>query len=151
MVEQTGMETKEVTTVATEAPAQVIKTPTKVVPPPVVAEHPQQVFEKKKTIFRTHQIIWYILGVIEVLLGFRMALKALGADPISFFTSLIYTLSDPLVMPFTGILPPSGSVTATYEWSTIIAALVYLVIAYGLVELILLLKPVTPTEVERTI
>ncbi|MBP9718990.1 MAG: YggT family protein [Candidatus Levybacteria bacterium] len=116
-----------------------------------MSEHPQKVFEKKKTIFQTHQIIWYIVGVIEVLLGFRMALKALGANQTSFFTSMIYTLSDPLVLPFSGILPTSGTITATFEWSTIIAAVVYLILALGITELIRLLKPVTPDEVEHTV
>lgn len=144
-------ETQEVTTVSTAEPQQVVKTTTKVVPPTVVTEHPQKVFEKKKTIFRTYQIIWYIVGVVEVLLGFRMALKALGAFPSSFFTSMIYTLSDPLVLPFTGILPASGTVNATFEWSTIIAAVVYLILAFGIMELMQLLKPVTPDEVEHTV
>ena len=150
-MEQLVKDTQEVTTVSTETPQQVVKTTTKVVPPPVMTDHPQKVFEKKKTIFRTHQIIWYIVGVIEVVLGFRMALKALGADPASFFTSLIYTLSDPLVIPFSGILPPAGTVRATFEWSTIIAAMVYLILSFGIIELIRLLKPVTPDEVNQTV
>ncbi len=150
-METVTKEIQEVTTVSPANPEQIVKTTTKVFTPPVVTEHPQKVFEKKKTIFRTHQIIWYIVGVIEVLLGFRMTLKALGANPVSIFTSLIYTLSDPLVIPFRGILPPSGSITATFEWSTIIAAVVYLVLAFGIIELIRLIKPVTPDEVEHTV
>lgn len=152
MVEQTNLGTKEVTTVSTPMQSgQIVKTTTKVVPPSVITEHPQKVFEKKKTIFRTNQIIWYIVGVVELLLGFRMTLKSLGADPISIFTSFVYTLSDPLVIPFDGILPPSGSINATFEWSTIIAAIVYLVFAFGIMELIHLLKPVSPDEVEQTV
>lgn len=143
--------TQEVTTVSTQAPQEVVRKTTVITPPPITTEHPQKVFEKKKTLFRTYQIIWYILGIIEVLLGFRMALKALGALPTSFFTSLIYVLSDPLVIPFSGILPSSGSINATFEWSTIIAALVYLILAYGLVQLLSLMKPVTPHEVEHTV
>ncbi|MDP3940836.1 MAG: YggT family protein [bacterium] len=144
-------QTEEVTTVSTAAPQQVVKTTTKVTPPPVKTEPPQQVFEKKKTIFRTYQIIWYILAVIEVLLGFRMVLKALGANPTSGFTTLVYALSNPLAMPFSGILPVSISGNSIFEWSTIIAALVYLLIAFGLVHLMQMIKPVTPNEVEQKV
>lgn len=144
-------EIEEVTTVSTAVPQQVVKTTTKVTPPPVKTEAPQQVYEKKKTIFRTYQIIWYVLAVIELALGFRMALKALGANPTSGFTNLVYALSNPLVLPFRGILPVSASGSTTFEWSTIIAALVYLLIAYGLVHLMQMIKPVTPTEVEQKV
>ena len=71
--------------------------------PPVQTEHPQKVYEKKKTIFRTYQVIWYILGVIEILLTFRVVLKMLGANISSPFVSLIYVITDPLAAPFRGI------------------------------------------------
>lgn len=145
------VETQEVTTVSQASPTQVVKT-TKQVTPPVSNEHPQKAFQKKKFIFRTHQIIWYILGIIEFLLAFRMALKALGANPLSGFTSLIYALSDPLALPFSGIF----GITATpqgnfFEWSTLVAAIVYALVAFGLVELMQLVKPVSKEEVEHTV
>lgn len=118
------------------------------VEPAVKGEAPQKVFDKKKTIFRFNQIIWYILGLIEVILGFRMSLKALGANPFSGFTSLIYAISDPLALPFQGILRTSVTQGAVFEWSTIIAAIVYLCIAWGLVYLLDLIYPITPKDVE---
>lgn len=133
----------------TVAPEKVIRT-TKVTPG-VVTEHPQRVFEKKKTIFRLYQVIWYILAVIEVLLAFRVALKALGANSISMFVSLIYALSAPFAIPFLGIFPTSASGSMVFEWSTIIAAIVYALIAYGLVHLLQLVKPVTPREVSEVV
>ena len=117
----------------------------------VKTEHPQRVFEKKKAIFRTYQVIWYILAVIEVLLAFRVALKVFGANPFSGFTSLVYTLSDPLAFPFSGILQTSISGNSIFEWSTIIAAIVYALVAYGLVYLLQIMKPVTPTEVTQNV
>ncbi len=140
----------EVTTVSNEAPTKVIKT-TKQVEPQVRTEHPQVVYQKKKAIFRTYQVIWYILVVVEVLLLFRISLKALGANPFSGFTSLIYALSDPLALPFQGILGTSVSQGSVFEWSTIIAAIVYALIAAGLVQLMQFFKPVTPKEVEDTV
>lgn len=119
--------------------------------PGVKTEHPQVAYNKKHAIFRAYQVIWYILGLIEILLGFRMALKALGANPASGFTSLIYTLSDPLALPFQGILRTSATNGSVFEWSTIIAAIVYALIAYGIIYLMQMIKPVDPEEVETTV
>lgn len=142
---------QEVTTVSTNAPEQVVTRTTTVQPPRIRTEHPQKVFEKKKAIFRSHQIIWYILAIIEVLLGFRMVLQVLGANPTSGFTNLVYALSGPFALPFRGILPLNASGGSIFEWSTIIAAIVYLVVAYGIIYLLQILKPVTPGEVEQSV
>lgn len=142
---------QEITTVQTAAPQQQVIKTTTTVPPVIKTEHPQQVFQKKKAIFRTHQIIWYLLAVIEVLLGFRMSLKALGADPTSGFTNAVYAFSNLFALPFRNILPASVSGNSVIEWSTIIAGIVYLIIAYGIVHLILMLKPLTPQEVSQNV
>lgn len=128
-------------------------TKTRVIQEPLVkTEHPQKTYEKKKFILRTNEVIWTILGIIELLLGFRIALKALGANPSSDFVSLIYAISTPLAAPFQGILRSNiGDGASYFEWSTIIAAIVYLVIAYVITLIIDLVRPVSPEEVESTI
>ncbi len=145
-------EVERVTTVSRDEPAHVTETTRTVATPPVQTEHPQKAYEKKKVIFRTYQIVWYILGVIEVLLTFRVLLKILGANSNSIFVSLIYILSDPFAIPFRGIfgvtMAPNG---AYFEWSTLVAMIVYLLVAYGLVHLIQLIKPTTPQEVNEKV
>lgn len=141
-------ETQEVTTTETHKPQVVTKVKT-VIPPPIKTEHPQKVYEKKKAIFRSYQVIWYILILIEVLLGFRMTFKAIGANPFSGFVSLINAITGPLTLPFSGIIPSSVSGNTVVEWSTVVAAIVYLLIAVGLVNLFQFVKPVTPEEVEQ--
>ena len=123
----------------------------KVVHPVVQTEHPQKAYNKKKTIFRAYQVIWYLLGVIEVLLAFRFVLKAIGASPYSGFVSFIYIVSAPFAGPFQGVVGSYVSSGAVVEWSTVIAAIVYFVVAYGLVYLIQLIKPVGQEEVEETV
>jgi hypothetical protein len=125
---------------------------TKVVHEPlVVADHPQDVYETKKTIFRSWQIIWFALAVIEILLGLRIVFKAIGANPFSGFVSFVYTITDILVAPFTGIIRSSVSGNSVIEWSTIIATIVYALIAWGLVYAISIARPVTPEEVEKAV
>lgn len=140
----------EVTTVEKSQPQQVVRT-TKKVTPQVQTEHPQKVFEKKKTIFRFYQVVWYILTFIEILLAFRVTFKAIGANPFSGFVSLIYSITDPLTIPFAGILRTSASGSSVIEWSTIVAAVVYFLLAWGLVSLLQFVKPVTPEEVEQEV
>lgn len=141
-------ETEEVVVTNAE-PEQIVKTTT--TSPVVKTDHPQKIYDKKIVIFRTYQIIWYILGVIEILLTFRIVLKALGAYSLSGFTSFIYAVSDPLALPFMGILPMSTNTNSVFEWSSLIAIVVYAVIAFGLVYLLQLIKPVTPGEVEESV
>lgn len=136
-------ETKQVTEVRTQTTDA----------PPVLntVGHTQKVYAKKKAIFRAYQIIWYILGLIEVLLAFRFILKALGANPTSGFTSFIYALSNPFALPFRGIFPTAVAQPSVIEWSTILAGIVYLIVAYGIVQLFQLVKPTNPHEVEEKV
>lgn len=150
MVDQSKVE--EITTVERAAPSQVVRKVTTVAPPSVQTELPQKAYEKKKTIFRTYQVIWYILGVIEILLTFRVLLKMLGANINSAFVSLIYIITDPLAVPFNGIFGVSiNQIGALFEWSTLVAMAVYALIAYGLIQLMQLIKPTTPQEVEKEV
>lgn len=143
---------QEVTTVSRSAPAQVVRTTKTVTPPPVQTEHPQTVYKKKKVIFRTYQVIWYILGIIESLLAFRVVLKMLGANASSGFASLIYTITDPMAQPFRGIFQISANEQgAVLEWSTFVAMIVYGLIAFALVQLMQFMKPTTPQEVEEKV
>ncbi len=139
---------EEVTITKSQSPEQIVRKTTTQAEPQAKGEAPQKVYDKKKTIFRFNQIIWYILGLIEVLLIFRVTLKAVGANPSSGFTSLIYSITAPLAVPFSGILGVSITGNSLIEWSTIVAAIVYLCIAWGLIYLLDLIYPITPKDVE---
>jgi hypothetical protein len=86
------------------------------------------------------RIIYYILGVLEVLLVFRFIFKLLGANPQSSFISLIYTLTGALLAPFFGIFKPFVTKgiesQSVMEPATLIGLLVYALIAWGLVQLL---------------
>jgi uncharacterized protein YggT (Ycf19 family) len=112
---------------------------------------PQKEYQTKKAIFRTYQIIWYVLGIIEVVLAFRILLKLLGANMSSGFTNFIYAISGPFALPFAGILRTSVSSVSVLEWSTLIAMAVYAIVAYGIVALFQLIKPTNEEEVEQTV
>lgn len=119
----------------------------------VVQDQPQMqgAYQKKKVIFRAYQIIWYILGFVEILLGFRIGLKVLSANPGSGFVDLVYNVSDPFALPFAGIFGVTVSRGNVFEWSTFVAMAVYAIIAYGIVKLFQFIKPTNPVEVSESV
>lgn len=95
-------------------------------------------------------LIYFVAGLIDVLLFFRLIFKVTGANPGSGFVSLIYSLTQFLVLPFAGIFPRAtteGAVTtAIFEPSTLVAILVYGLLAWGLVQLLQVLSREKTTE-----
>ncbi len=85
-------------------------------------------------------LIYFIFAVLDVLLAFRFVLQLLGANPSSGFVDFIYNLSAIFVTPFIGIFNESlarGAVTTSvFEPATLIAIVVYGLVAWGIVTLI---------------
>ncbi len=106
-------------------------------------------YPEKKVIFKTSQVLWYILGLIEILLGFRFVFKLFGANAGSPFVRLIYGLTDGMTWPFRGIFRIVEVSGAVFDWSTLVAMAVYAAIAYGLARLLQIIKPISPEELER--
>ena len=151
MTQNIVTESQEETVESVTHPEKTIKTTTKVASPPLENTPPHKAYKTKKAIFRTYQVIWYILGIIEVLLVFRLLLRFIGANPNSGFTLLVYTLSAPFAVPFLGVVRPSIAGNTVMEWSTLIAMAVWALVAWGLIELFQLIKPVNPLEVEDAV
>ncbi len=99
-----------------------------------------------KPLFRASQIIWYIASVIEVLLITRFVLKLLAANPGAGFSKLIYSLSDPLIVPFTTVFPSSTVASNVFEWTTLLAIFTYWLVALALVRLLSMSRSVSRTE-----
>ena len=89
-------------------------------------------------------IIYFLFGVLEILLVFRLILKLLGATVSSAFVRLIYSLTGIFILPFEGIFRrgfTQGIETASvFEPSTLVAIIVYAVLAWGVVKLVRVLS-----------
>ncbi len=99
-----------------------------------------------RPLYRGTQVVWYILGVIEVLLAFRFILRAMGANPAAGFTSFIYGVTSLFVAPFLAVFRSFRASTSTIEWSTLLAMLVYWLIAWAIVKIFVMSKPVSTLE-----
>jgi uncharacterized protein YggT (Ycf19 family) len=81
-------------------------------------------------------IIYVILGIVVALIILRVVLKALAANTGAAFTDFVYSVTAPLVAPFQGIFgTPQTSNGSTFELSSIVAIIVYAVIAWAIVRL----------------
>ena len=86
--------------------------------------------------FRATAVVGFLVGVIDVLIAARFLGKLFGASAQSAFVNGIYSVSAPLVAPFTGIFGDTGSKTNMFETASLVALVVYAVIGWGLVVLI---------------
>lgn len=99
-----------------------------------------------KPLFRGTQVAWYILGILEALLAFRFVLKLLAANSGAGFTNFIYKASYIFAAPFLSVFRISQVAGSIFEWTTLLAMLVYLIIAWGIVKFFLMSKTVSTPE-----
>ncbi len=65
-----------------------------------------------------------------------MILKALAANTGAAFTGFVYNVTDPLVAPFQGIFATPTARGSVFEFSSIVAIVVYALIAWAMVRLV---------------
>ena len=99
-----------------------------------------------KPLYRGTQIVWYILGLIEVLLAFRFVLKLLGANASAGFTNFIYGVTYIFAAPFLSVFRVSQVAGSVFEWTTLLSMLVYWIVALGIIQLLLMGKTVSTPE-----
>jgi hypothetical protein len=85
--------------------------------------------------FRMVQTVWWLLAVVEAIIGLRVVFRALAAVDTG-FVSVIYAVSDPLVAPFRGIVTDYARRGNVIEVGSLIAMGVYLLAAVLVVRLL---------------
>ena len=82
------------------------------------------------------RIIWYITGVIVVLLALRLVLLLLGAQQGNGFVDFVYSLSGVFAAPFFGIFNDTAIYGSShFEPSSLVAVAAYLLVGWGLAKL----------------
>jgi hypothetical protein len=81
------------------------------------------------------RVIYFILVVLEVIMALRFIFKLLGANESNGFVSFLYNLSYVFVAPFEGIFTDPHIGRVVFEITTLIAMLIYALVAWGLVWL----------------
>ncbi|ACZ39965.1 hypothetical protein [Sphaerobacter thermophilus] len=107
----------------------------------------QEVLRRRAIFQRIATVVWTIIGFIEALIGLRVLLKLIAANPDNAFVNGVYDFSGVFVNPFLGIVNDPQSGNSVLEINSLIAMVVYLLIGWGLVRLIWLIFYTTePTE-----
>lgn len=92
----------------------------------------------------TGYVIYFLFGVIEFLLIFRLVFKLSGANPSSGFVSFIYSLTQIFIAPFSGIFRQATTqgveTTAVLEPAVLVAIVVYAVLAWGITQIVVILS-----------
>jgi hypothetical protein len=100
---------------------------------------PGQTVERRAALTRITQLIWFFAGVLEALLGIRFVLKLLAANPEAGFATFVYGITEVFLAPFAGLTATPSASGAVLEIPTLIAMLVYALVAWGIVRLIWIL------------
>ncbi len=89
-------------------------------------------------------LIYFFFGALEILLIFRLILRLTGANSFSAFVGLIYGVTGIFIVPFQGIFHQATGqgvvTTAVLEPATLVAIVVYAVLAVGIVKLLRILS-----------
>lgn len=87
------------------------------------------------------RFVWFIVGVINVLIAIRFALLLLGANQSAGFVDFVYAVTAVLVAPFAGILGEPAYGSFVFEWTSLLAIAVYSLIAWGIAKLLTVTRP----------
>lgn len=82
--------------------------------------------------------IYWLSGLLEILLALRFGLRLFGANPENDFARLITNLSDPFMAPFSTLFvsPASNNGTNIFDVNIIIAIIAYALLSYLVVSFV---------------
>jgi hypothetical protein len=114
-------------------------------------EHEQGRQQRVATIKAT-QIIWLLLGLLEAAIALRVVFKLIAVNAANPFAKLLYGVTHLFVGPFASLVRNPSSGGNVLEATSIIAMLVYLLIAWGIERIVnvVFYRPRGPVSVRQT-
>lgn len=115
-------------------------------------EH-EQGQEQRVATFKATQLVWLLFVILEGLIALRVLFKLIGVNPENAFASLLYSVTNIFVAPFASLVSAPAAAGMVLEISSIIAMIVYLLIAWVTVKLInvFFYRPRGPVSTRQTI
>lgn len=109
--------------------------------------------EKRATTFKITQIIWLLLGILEVLMALRVVFKLVGVNGGNSFAAFLYNITGFFIAPFASLAGAPSAGNSVLEVSSLIAMLVYLLIAWALERIVYVIfyRQHGPVTVRQTI
>ena len=88
--------------------------------------------EQRIFTFKATQLVWLLFGVLEAMIALRIGLKLIGANAASPIAVFIYGFTDLFLWPFAGLTATPAVGGMVLEITSVIAMLVYALIAWAL-------------------
>lgn len=107
--------------------------------------------ERRLLVSRLAQLIWLMFGFLEALIGLRVVLKLIAANPNNPFAYLVYSFTELFLWPFRGLTAAPSFNGMELEIPAIIAIFVYALLGWLLVRLIWVLFYNPASRTVRTI
>lgn len=79
--------------------------------------------------------IWYIVGIIDILLALGLVFKLFGAKAVG-FANFLYGITNFFAAPFRGIFPNPKVEGAYFDTAALVAIVVYILVGWIIVRLI---------------
>ena len=95
--------------------------------------------ERRIFTFKATQLVWLLFGILEALIAVRIGLKLIGANPDSPIAVFIYGFTSLFLFPFSGLMGTPAAGGMVLEISSVIAMVVYALIAWALERIIWLI------------
>jgi uncharacterized protein YggT (Ycf19 family) len=92
--------------------------------------------ERRIFTFKATQLVWLFFGILEALIALRIGLKLIGANAASPIAAFIYGVTSLFLAPFAGLTGTPSAGGMVLEISSVIALLVYALIAWALVKIV---------------
>lgn len=92
---------------------------------------------QNSAVARIVNICYFVFSALDLLLGIRILLHALGANPANIFANIIYQLSQPFANVFLSLFPnPQLGQNGVLELTTIVAIFAYAFLGWLIAKII---------------
>ena len=104
--------------------------------------------EQRTFTFKATQLVWLLFGILETLILLRILLKLLAANPNNQVAAFIYSITDVFLAPFAGLTGTPAAGGMVLELSSLLAVVVYALIAWVIERIVWLIfyRPRGPVE-----
>jgi hypothetical protein len=109
--------------------------------------------EQRFATFKVTQIIWLLLSLLEAAIALRVVFKLIGVNAANPFSAFLYKVTGLFVAPFASLTGAPEAGGMVLEISSILAMIVYLLIAWALERIVYVVfyRPRGPVSVRQTV
>ncbi|MHB1294038.1 MAG: YggT family protein [Anaerolineae bacterium] len=93
-------------------------------------------YERRNQLVRSTRLVWLVFGILDAMIGLRVLLKLIAANPEAGFAQFVYNTTEVFLAPFSGLTSTPSAGGAVLEIPSVIAILVYALLAWGIVKMI---------------